>query len=328
MVRVYTKPIMRTRRAPAPRNIACPPSANPRLLAISPLPPDLYAALKAKYGMTDYTTLGGAPGKPVPAPGFDIAVTMGVYGIDAALIAAMPDLKLVACNGAGLEQDRSGAGARARHRRMPYAGRTGGRCRRRGDRADLCDHAAGGRGRPFRAQRALAQGAADAVAAPCGQDDGRCRAGPDRAADRRSRRGHRHEGGVLRPPPQPDVPYPFCPRHLWRSPAEADVLVLACPGGEETHHLVNRGVLERLGPEGYLVNVARGSVVDEAALLDALENQDNRRGGARRVRVRAEHRSALYRARKCGVAAALGVDHPRDARGDGRAASVVISMRF
>ena len=58
----------------------------PRFLAISPLPPDLFAALKEKYGIIDFTTLGGAPGKPVPAPGFDIAVTMGVYGIDAALI--------------------------------------------------------------------------------------------------------------------------------------------------------------------------------------------------------------------------------------------------
>jgi hydroxypyruvate reductase len=52
---------------------------------------------------------------------------------------------------------------------------------------------------------------------------------------------------------------------------QADVLVLCCPGGDSTHHLVDRALLERLGPEGYLVNVSRGSVVDEQALLEALE---------------------------------------------------------
>jgi lactate dehydrogenase-like 2-hydroxyacid dehydrogenase len=54
---------------------------------------------------------------------------------------------------------------------------------------------------------------------------------------------------------------------------ECDVLVLACPGGEATRHLVDAKVLRELGSKGYLVNVARGSVVDEAALLDALEQK-------------------------------------------------------
>jgi lactate dehydrogenase-like 2-hydroxyacid dehydrogenase len=54
---------------------------------------------------------------------------------------------------------------------------------------------------------------------------------------------------------------------------ECDVLVLACPGGEATRHLVNAAVLRELGPKGYLVNVSRGSVVEEGALLDALENK-------------------------------------------------------
>lgn len=69
------------------------------------------------------------------------------------------------------------------------------------------------------------------------------------------------------------------PRHdcRWRYVAdvgaladESDFLVLACPGGEATHHLVNAHVLARLGPNGFLVNVARGSVVDTAALIEAL----------------------------------------------------------
>src|SRR5690606_24629170 len=45
------------------------------------------------------------------------------------------------------------------------------------------------------------------------------------------------------------------------------------PGGSETRHLVNAAVLEALGPEGWVVNIARGSVIDEPALLDALERR-------------------------------------------------------
>ena len=51
----------------------------------------------------------------------------------------------------------------------------------------------------------------------------------------------------------------------------ADFLVCAAPGGAETRHLVNADVLTALGPKGYLVNVGRGTVVDTAALIDALK---------------------------------------------------------
>lgn len=51
-----------------------------------------------------------------------------------------------------------------------------------------------------------------------------------------------------------------------------DTLVVAAPGGPQTRHLVDAGILRRLGPRGILVNVARGSLVDEAALVDALRS--------------------------------------------------------
>lgn len=51
----------------------------------------------------------------------------------------------------------------------------------------------------------------------------------------------------------------------------SDVLVVLTPGGAGTEHLVDAAVLDALGPEGYLVNVARGSVVDEKELVAALE---------------------------------------------------------
>ena len=51
---------------------------------------------------------------------------------------------------------------------------------------------------------------------------------------------------------------------------DCDVLMVICPGGAATHHIVNAEVLKALGPKGTLINVARGSVVDEPALVKAL----------------------------------------------------------
>ena len=51
---------------------------------------------------------------------------------------------------------------------------------------------------------------------------------------------------------------------------DCDVLMVICPGGEATRHMVNAEVMNALGSEGTLINVARGSVVDEQALVKAL----------------------------------------------------------
>jgi lactate dehydrogenase-like 2-hydroxyacid dehydrogenase len=50
----------------------------------------------------------------------------------------------------------------------------------------------------------------------------------------------------------------------------ADILVVACAGGQGTRHLVSKEVLDALGPQGYIVNISRGTVIDEAALVEAL----------------------------------------------------------
>ncbi|MFM2142890.1 MAG: hypothetical protein RLZZ476_1434 [Verrucomicrobiota bacterium] len=61
--------------------------------------------------------------------------------------------------------------------------------------------------------------------------------------------------------------------------AESDFFIVACPGGPETQKLVDSAILAALGPEGTLINIARGSVVDEAALITALQNGTIRSAG-------------------------------------------------
>lgn len=53
--------------------------------------------------------------------------------------------------------------------------------------------------------------------------------------------------------------------------AESDFLVVITPGGEGTRKLINAEVLKALGPQGFVINVARGSVMDQDALIEALE---------------------------------------------------------
>lgn len=70
--------------------------------------------------------------------------------------------------------------------------------------------------------------------------------------------------------PVAGVPWQFEPA-LVELARWADTLVVVAAGGASTHHLVNAEVLAALGPDGFLVNVARGSVVDQAALVQALQ---------------------------------------------------------
>jgi lactate dehydrogenase-like 2-hydroxyacid dehydrogenase len=71
----------------------------------------------------------------------------------------------------------------------------------------------------------------------------------------------------------PDVPYTYHDSLIdlarW-----ADFLILAAPGGRQTYHLVNRAVMQALGPAGYLVNIGRGTVVDTDDLVAALEARE------------------------------------------------------
>ena len=73
------------------------------------------------------------------------------------------------------------------------------------------------------------------------------------------------------------VGYEYVPE-LKALAAAADFLVVSCPGGEATRNIVNAEVLAALGKKGTLINIARGSIVDEKALVQALES--GKLGGA------------------------------------------------
>jgi lactate dehydrogenase-like 2-hydroxyacid dehydrogenase len=72
--------------------------------------------------------------------------------------------------------------------------------------------------------------------------------------------------------PQAEVSYKYYPV-LVDMAREVDVLIIIVPGGAETRNLINAEILEALGPKGIVINMARGSVVDEPALIAALRNK-------------------------------------------------------
>lgn len=68
-----------------------------------------------------------------------------------------------------------------------------------------------------------------------------------------------------------DVPYTYHANLVDMAKA-VEVMICITPGGPSTHHIVNAEVMEALGPDGTLINVSRGSVIDEAAMVAALQS--------------------------------------------------------
>lgn len=73
-------------------------------------------------------------------------------------------------------------------------------------------------------------------------------------------------------PTQKELPYEYF-GDIKSLAKASDILILACPASPETEKMINAEVLQSLGPNGYLINIARGSVVDESALLVALQQK-------------------------------------------------------
>lgn len=75
-----------------------------------------------------------------------------------------------------------------------------------------------------------------------------------------------------------DMPFQYCGSLIELAQA-SDFLIAACPGGPNTKHLINAEVLTALGTKGTVINISRGSVIDEAALIHALRNNVIRGAG-------------------------------------------------
>lgn len=76
----------------------------------------------------------------------------------------------------------------------------------------------------------------------------------------------------------PEVSYTYCSSPLELA-ERSDILMCVAPGGPSTQGVVDRAVLQALGPEGVLINIGRGSVVDQSALIDALRDGTIRSAG-------------------------------------------------
>ncbi|HZZ09691.1 MAG TPA: NAD(P)-dependent oxidoreductase, partial [Paraburkholderia sp.] len=197
-------------------------------------------------------------------------VTNGSTGLSAAQMDALPALEIVCAFGAGYEQVDAAA---ARRRNVVVTHAPGANA------ATVADHAMGlllalargyapltaavreGRWRTSRDERPTLSGARLGVVGMgrIGRLIAQRALGFDMQLGYHARRAHA------------DAPGRFY-GDLVELAAVSDFLVIACNGGAETKHLVGRDVLQALGPDGYVVNVSRGSVLDTAALIDALHH--------------------------------------------------------
>lgn len=201
---------------------------------------------------------------------FDIVVTSAAVGVDAALMDALPRLELIANFGVGYDSTDVDAAA---ERGITVTNTP--------DVLDDCvaDLALGllidvmrGISAADRFARAgrWPDGSFPLMTRVTGKRVGILGLGRIGMGIARRLEGFRCDIGYHNRSQRPHVTYPYfeSPRELaeW-----ADVLVVATPGGADTQALVDADVLSALGPQGFVVNIARGSVVDEDALVDALQ---------------------------------------------------------
>ncbi|MGG5822446.1 2-hydroxyacid dehydrogenase [Falsiroseomonas sp. HW251] len=235
------------------------------ILLLVPIPADLRAALAEHYDLVD--------DKPndVPRPGFRIAVTTAIAGFTAAQLDRLPDVRMIASQGTGLEKSD-----------LPAAARRGIKVGYTPDvmTEDVADAAIG---LMYAAARRIAEADRFVRAGRWGAE----RIAPSISLHRKAagiagmgRIGQaiaRRCAGLgmavawMGPRPKPEIAWDYVP-DLRDLAQRSDVLIMAVPGGAETNGMVDAAVLKALGPRGVFVNVARGGVVDEDALIAALQN--------------------------------------------------------
>ena len=241
------------------------------LLNVGRLPAPLLARLAADYALVSLADQADrAAFLAAQGAGFEAAVTSAGMGLDAALLAALPRLKVVSSFGVGLDRIDVDA-CRARGVAVGYTPDVLNDCvadaafglmidvARRVSAADrFVRRGDWARGASFPATRKVSGARLGLLGlGRIGRTIAHRSTGFDMELRYHARR------------PVTDVPWAYEPSRVelarW-----CDFLVVITAGGPATRHLVDAAVLDALGPKGYIVNVARGSVIDEAALVAAL----------------------------------------------------------
>jgi lactate dehydrogenase-like 2-hydroxyacid dehydrogenase len=243
----------------------------PEVLLIGGLLPELEARLEAAYTVHH---LARAPDRDAllasVGPGIRGVVTGGVTGASRALMAALPRLEIVAVNGIGTDAVD-----------LDYARSRGIRVTTTpdvltDDVADLAMALLLATARQLcLGDRYVRQGLWGRQGLPLARKASGKRLGIlglgriGRAIARRAE-GFDMEIAYTDVAPVPGITYRHEPS-LHGLARWSDILVVAASGGAQSRAIVDRAVLDALGPQGMLVNVARGSIVDEPALVAALE---------------------------------------------------------
>ena len=239
------------------------------LLVITSLSSEHQSRLAERYTLTYAPTLAERDAAiAAHGPSYRAVLTIGVIGLTAAEMAAMPALELVCCMGAGYELVDLDA-ARQRGIALANGQGTNDDC--------VADHAFGlviASVRGFRTLDRLCREGVWRLAIPqppnvSGKRLGILGLGTIGQKIAKRAAGFDMPIGYHNRKPKEGSPH----RYFDSVKALADwcdVLVCATPGGAATRHIVNAEVLDALGPQGFLVNIGRGSVVDTEALATAL----------------------------------------------------------
>lgn len=245
----------------------------PLLVVIDTSDPQIDSKLKAAGFVPTYALEPSARAEAIAAGGDTIraVLTHGSSGFTAAEMAQLPKIEIICCLGAGHE-NIDHAAARARGIVMTHGPGT--------NDTTVADHAMALILSVVRDVAAL-----DATVKTTGWPKDRItrpmvtgkRLGIlglgtiGKQIAKRGAGGFDMEIGYCNRRPVEGSPYRY-----FATPVEladwADIFVIAAPGGGATRHLVNRDVLKALGSHGYLVNIARGSIIDTEALIEALRD--------------------------------------------------------
>jgi hydroxypyruvate reductase len=246
-------------------------TTRPTLLQNGPLAPALEAALAAEFDVQRLADQADTQAFLAQhGARFTGLATSAPAGASAALLAALPGLRVISSHGVGLDKIDLAAAAQ-RGIAVGYTPEVLNDCVADLAMALLLDVARGTSAADRFVRRGdWEQGKFRLARKVSGQRLGILGLGRIGRAVAQRATGFDMQIRYTNRKPVAGVPWQFEPA-LVELARWADTLVVIAAGGASTHHLVNAEVLAALGPNGFLVNVARGSVVDQAALVQALQ---------------------------------------------------------